>query len=288
MCIISVKKKGVDMPKEKTIRTMFKNNPDGAGFMILRENEDKILLSKGYHKVEDFLKDVRKLKVKQSDQFVMHFRIETSGGISDKMCHPFVVSENKEELTQVLVTTEKMCMAHNGIIYALNGVEKKFSDTAIFARDFLAEKAIYDNVFKSIAVQELIEEYIDKSRMVLMHPEYDGLVLLGEWEKGDDGCLYSNTTYKKEKYTYHSIDYSGRSMYGNGFNYGSNFSALDDGESTASVGNQYGSHVWNYEMCDCCTQFEWVKYHSLTTSVLCQGCIEDLNVRMTGENEEEE
>ena len=37
MCIIAIKEKGIDMPNEKILETMFEHNPDGAGFMYAKD-----------------------------------------------------------------------------------------------------------------------------------------------------------------------------------------------------------------------------------------------------------
>lgn len=53
MCIICVSPTGVRQPNFTTIRTMFRNNPHGAGYMFARDG--KVHISKGYMNIDSFL-----------------------------------------------------------------------------------------------------------------------------------------------------------------------------------------------------------------------------------------
>ena len=46
MCIICVSKSGVRQPDENTIRTMFRHNPHGAGYMVARDG--RVIIHKGF------------------------------------------------------------------------------------------------------------------------------------------------------------------------------------------------------------------------------------------------
>ena len=52
MCVIAIKKAGVDMPTHTKIQNMFKRNSDGAGFMYAVENE--VVIEKGFMTLRDF------------------------------------------------------------------------------------------------------------------------------------------------------------------------------------------------------------------------------------------
>lgn len=207
MCIIAVKPKGVKMIEEKNIRTMFRKNEHGAGYMIHREGAETIALKKGFATVEDLLTAIESEDIQDSDVFIVHFRIATSGKINDKMCHPFVIHKSHKIVNAVNVNTSLTCFAHNGIISKLNGIHKEFSDTSIFSMAYLSEKPIVDNIYESEAIQDLIETYAGPSRLVFLHPK-KGTLMLGSWEK-EKGIHYSNGGYKDYSTVYNRTSYAG-------------------------------------------------------------------------------
>lgn len=212
MCIISVKDSGADMPTEQTIRIMFRKNPDGAGYMIQRNGKGAINIKKGFHDINEFVKAVQGLDVTKEDVLVMHFRIETSGGISDAMCHPFVAHKDPLVANITEIETELLCFAHNGIMRDLNGQSKEFSDTSLFAQDYLSCDHIQKGLYESVAIQDMIEKYIDDSRLSILHPE-KGLLLIGDWiEEGD--LFYSNKNYKETIYDYSGLNSWNGSLWG--------------------------------------------------------------------------
>ena len=46
MCIICCKPMGKDMPTEEIMKNMWVNNPDGAGFMYVKNH--KLVIEKGF------------------------------------------------------------------------------------------------------------------------------------------------------------------------------------------------------------------------------------------------
>ena len=57
MCIICVSPKRVRQPNVTTIRRMFQNNPDGAGYMFARDG--KVTISKGFMNVDEYIEAIR-------------------------------------------------------------------------------------------------------------------------------------------------------------------------------------------------------------------------------------
>ncbi len=195
MCIVAVKPKGISMPKSSTIRTMFENNNNGAGYMIKRAGGAVIELKKGFFKVKHLLKSLHKENIELDDTVVIHFRIATSGGIKPEMCHPFVASPDPNIANSISGHIMDLCFAHNGVIYDLNGLSKDYSDTSLFAMQFLSDPAIKYSIFSSTSLQKVITKFIGSSRMVFLHPDVDEPLYLGEW-KEEEGIKYSNETYK--------------------------------------------------------------------------------------------
>ena len=56
MCVIAFSPKGKDMPTEAQIKSMFKKNPDGAGFAY--EEGDTVKYKKGFIKHIDVEKNI--------------------------------------------------------------------------------------------------------------------------------------------------------------------------------------------------------------------------------------
>ena len=59
MCIIVVKDKNKPLPKLEYLKNCFENNPDGMGFMYLKNN--KVIIDKGYMTYKSFEKRFDKL-----------------------------------------------------------------------------------------------------------------------------------------------------------------------------------------------------------------------------------
>ena len=55
MCIIAIKKLGVEMPSEAIIKNMFQRNPDGAGIMWLDKDINQVRIEKGIMDIKTFL-----------------------------------------------------------------------------------------------------------------------------------------------------------------------------------------------------------------------------------------
>ena len=79
MCIICVSKSGVRQPGEATIRSMFLNNPHGAGYMVARGG--RVEIHKGFMRLDEYLRAIRAECFTPQDSVVYHFRISTQAGV---------------------------------------------------------------------------------------------------------------------------------------------------------------------------------------------------------------
>ena len=212
MCIIVIKEKGVDLPKDYIFENCFENNDDGAGFMYNKNGE--VIIQKGYMSYKAFKKALDKALKKIDDvkntAMVFHFRISTQGGTNPQNCHPFPLSSDENDLQATYIKTP-LGVAHNGIIsltsngyssYYYGGKVTKLkddhlSDTQIFIRDYLS--LIFDlnpNFYWENAGLELVEMLID-SKMCFL----DGggnVETVGAFIE-EKGILYSNSTYSYKK-----------------------------------------------------------------------------------------
>lgn len=198
MCIIIAKPKGVKLPTKKKLERCFKNNPDGAG--IAYAEDSKIRVIKGFMTFKEFwqyLQVLGKIQNLTKTNMILHFRLATHGEVLPQNCHPFPVSNNEEDLLTTDILSD-MAIAHNGVIRWC-GHNKDLSDTQIFIRDIASELKEY--LFTN-AMSELISQATNSKFAVICS---DKIRLIGTFF-ADNGCYYSNTSYK---YTiYNSILYS--------------------------------------------------------------------------------
>ncbi len=194
MCIIAIKPAGIDTPAMTTIENMWHNNNDGAGLMYAKDGN--VHIEKGFMTLEDFKKALKRLE-KTIDvvnaPVVLHFRITTHGETSPGNCHPFPITE-KLPLLQMTKSKAPLAVAHNGII-DIKPSKKDISDTMEYILTQLAPLyQLRKDFYKQPAGKKLVYNAI-KSKMVFL----DGtgrIETVGDFITGEDGILYSNTSYK--------------------------------------------------------------------------------------------
>lgn len=192
MCIICVSPRGVSQPTVHEIKTMFRRNPHGAGYMVARGG--RVEIHKGFATIASFLAAIASEHFTADDVVVYHFRISTQAGTTPAMTHPFPVTSD-ERFLQALDVSCPLAAAHNGIIRSCSDpAEKTFSDTAIFIRDYLAPIIKTPSDISRPSIFSFIQESIGYSKMAFL----DGagnVTTVGAFIK-DHGRLYSNSTYR--------------------------------------------------------------------------------------------
>jgi len=196
MCIVTIKPIGIDLPKIDILENCFVNNPDGCGYMFVRNG--KVKIRKGFLEFKEFYSDYQKQKLNKNDLIVFHFRIATSGDIDKFNTHPFPISNDVNEL----IKTENDCeiaIAHNGILSSKGSTIDKYkiSDTMDFILEILSDKNIYENI-ESKSILALIENRIVGSRIVVLKKDRTFLLLGNGW-KEKDGLIHSNDGWKRKK-----------------------------------------------------------------------------------------
>lgn len=194
MCIIAIKPAGIKMPATETIENMWHNNPDGAGFMYAKDGN--VCIEKGFMSLKSLkaaLKRLEKTIDVVNTPIVLHCRITTHGKTSPGNTHPFPVSE-KLPVLQLTKCKAPLAVAHNGII-DIKPSRKDISDTMEYIINQLAPLyQLRKDFYKNKAGKKLIYNAI-KSKMVFL----DGtgrIETVGDFIAGEDGMLYSNTSYK--------------------------------------------------------------------------------------------
>ena len=209
MCIIVAKKKGVNIPSNDILKTCFTRNSDGAGLMYNKDN--KVIIEKGFMTYDKLEQRLTELKNEFKDNslkkigLVLHFRIGTQGKNDAFTCHPFMISDNNEDLRKLVVETD-VAMVHNGIISAYSTrKEDDLSDTQLFIKYMVNTIYKYDKEFyKDTKVMNMLQD-VARSRLCFLDKKGD-IYTSGDFITDND-ILYSNTSYKK-------IEYSNYSYYG--------------------------------------------------------------------------
>ena len=136
MCIICVSPARTRQPSISQIKTMFRNNPHGAGYMFARDG--RVQIHKGFMDVASFLDAIRGDHFTAKDSVVYHFRISTQAGVNPEMTHPFPLSNHLPYMKALDV--ECRCgVAHNGIIRLTSDRnQREYSDTALFITQYMA------------------------------------------------------------------------------------------------------------------------------------------------------
>ena len=204
MCIIVSKEKNYKIPSKKILKNCFTSNPDGAGFMYTYNN--KVIIEKGFLTFDEFyerLMEVDKILNLYKKSLVMHFRIGTSGGYTAGACHPFPITDNVKEISNINIAC-KLGMVHNGIIS--NYVYGKLSDTQNFVKDFVYPLSkINCNFLNNKKAIELLHRQCAATKLCFLDKN-DKITYVGDFIT-DKGIKYSNTTYKDYTYSYPNKKY---------------------------------------------------------------------------------
>lgn len=193
MCIIAIKYKNKKMFNQTTLENIFYSNPDGAGIMYPKNG--KVQIEKGFMKYKEFKKAIQDLENK-IDTFkvpvIIHARITTHGMTNKENCHPFIVSEDIEDLKRTKAQTD-LAVVHNGVIN-LKPTSKFYSDTMQYIMEVLAPiKNDYADFLTSDAIKKTIEMSIGSSKLAFMDGE-GNITTIGKFIN-DGGYSYSNSSY---------------------------------------------------------------------------------------------
>ena len=195
MCIICVSPKRVRQPNVTTIRRMFRNNPDGAGYMVARDG--KVTISKGFMDVDEYIEAIRAEHFTAKDPVVYHFRISTQAGVNPQMTHPFPLS-NRIEHMKVLDVECSCGVAHNGIIrLTTDRNNHEYSDTALFIANYLSLIIREPGDLKDERVLTLIHRLAGSKQAIMDGDGY--IATVGEYIN-QKGLLFSNTSFETDTY----------------------------------------------------------------------------------------
>lgn len=186
MCIIAIKPQGKKMFDDTTIKTMFINNPDGAGYMYYDRATKKVCIKKGFMTCTGLLDSLHSKDFTDTN-LILHFRIGTSG-LNDKLnCHPYPLYQINDTKCSC-----ELAMAHNGILKEFTPPkDSKINDTQTFIKEVLnnLKKGF---LFDSDKVM-LIQKLIGTNKLAFL-TDKNQVLTMGNFIT-DDGYQFSNDSY---------------------------------------------------------------------------------------------
>ena len=177
MCVAVLKPKDSSID-DKTLEKCWESNPDGGGFMYV--NNDKIIIRKELDSFKKYKTLYRKHESLIDTDFILHFRIATSGLIDVANTHPHKVNDD-------------VYMVHNGVIDRCADVNSKISDTMKFCK-FISN--LPNNFTGNKSMIELITGYIGTDKMIFLNRNGDIKIVnenKGIWKNGN---WYSNGNWE--------------------------------------------------------------------------------------------
>lgn len=197
MCIICVSPARTRQPSISEIKTMFRNNPHGAGYMFARDG--RVQIHKGFMDIDSFLEAVRAEHFTAQNSVVYHFRISTQAGINPEMTHPFPLSNHLPYMKALDV--ECQCgVAHNGIIrLTTDPTNHEYSDTALFIARYMAQMVHRPDNLKDAQLLNRIER-LAGSKLAIM--DGSGYIATIGGFINEHGLLFSNGSYLEKRWRY--------------------------------------------------------------------------------------
>jgi predicted glutamine amidotransferase len=133
MCIIAWHPESAKIMKKETLNICWKNNDDGAGIAYWNDTDKTWHVKKGFMSWESFWNAFKEFNFKESDEFILHFRTGTSGGIRPGTTHPFPVCNNTKDMEELDYRADQIVF-HNGIHSNGNKTE---SDTQLAIKNWI-------------------------------------------------------------------------------------------------------------------------------------------------------
>ena len=201
MCVIAFSPKGVDIPTESKLRTMWNHNPDGAGYAYV-DKKGSVVFRKGFMTFESLMEELKAPERFKNTNFAIHFRIGTSGKNDGATCHPFPISTNFGELRKTEGVAESV-LFHNGILSEGGIISPLASDTQDFV---VAMTPLLKKFNRSKARDYFIGELTEGNRLLVLYKN-NTFKMFGDWKK--DGDLWvSNLNYQYD-YSWYGSGYYG-------------------------------------------------------------------------------
>jgi len=196
MCIAIALDPGAAVTRQE-FDNSWMSNPDGGGLAYINSDERVVREHSMNRDTLWNMYQAARAKAPKSPM-ILHMRIGTHGGTHIDNCHPFKVDNRGDGET---------VFAHNGIIMsAIRFIKKDESDTVAFGREYLDYLPV--DWLDNPAIVDLVEEYVDGSKLVFLTTEpilKDSLYVINEQDGVRDkrrGIWFSNRSYKRLSYSF--------------------------------------------------------------------------------------
>ena len=184
MCVIAIcEKRSLN---EEEFRQCFTGNHHGMGYAFW--DGEKTTTAKGFMDIEPAWEAYGKIPVPH----IVHFRLASAGGIKPELTHPFICT--KESPIESEWSGDETVLFHNGTISDW----KALLMSAMVTNRCVPKGPMSDSRAVAILFDILGEDVFtlwSGSRWVTV--DKTGFKNYGEWVEGEDGILYSNSTFKK-------------------------------------------------------------------------------------------
>lgn len=204
MCIIIAKTKGRAFNVEELEKSVDKakiHNCHGSGYAIKRKGDTKIKLVKGFVYPGILIEHLISEQIQEDDEVMIHLRFSTSGVINTANCHPFIVSNNINEIILDEVETYNPVVSHNGTFTGYVKKDSIYSDTVHYIQEFLSAPNVLDSIYNLYDVDmDFVDSALGTNRLCVMFPDDRDMMLLGMWnvpekEKGEKTSFYYSNYY---------------------------------------------------------------------------------------------
>lgn len=176
MCIAVLTTEDKVVPTDILTRC-FNGNKDGAGFAYIDPHEQKVVIDKGYFKLDDFLNKYDDLLGKGANKkpMLIHARIATMGKVGRDNCHPFRIRNG--------------ALIHNGTLWYGGGRNLEKSDTREFAEQ--AHNILtYEDL--SVNIKRVSQAIGSYNKVAMLYEDGKYIILNEEQGTWQDGVWYSN------------------------------------------------------------------------------------------------
>lgn len=200
MCLISIAHKGSDKYNDdflNALRNGAYRNTDGNGFAYKLAKTGAVFYEKGIISMEFLIDKLKKCKLKEEDELIVHSRTCTSGLNTSLYQHPFTLDH---DMTRNMInrigptTTLHPVMFHNGTLTSFIG-KTDTSDTYNFGNIFMRVPEIYKMFIEDIdKFNSMFSEVYKGSRFAFLSRQHDCKILGDGWITKDK-YQFSNQSY---------------------------------------------------------------------------------------------
>jgi len=198
MCLLAIVRNAKKF--EKIVDKVWEANPDGAG--LAWRVDEGVQYRKGLMDLREFRKAFNEV-AKLSKEFVVHFRLGTSGPRSPILTHPFVVSPR---LVRKLEGVAKLVVFHNGVVAEWEAFDVLYRALFLDNAKALSDTEAIARILSKLDFGARVEFLKHLGGKWLVYGK-KSLLRIGKWEEVDGNLLSNKNWQTKVKYGYSYYEY---------------------------------------------------------------------------------